>query len=147
MEWERDDDFCKKVLATHSRKRVLNLVEVSIFDFLIQNGDRHHYEVYKDRIVLFDNGKGLGNPAVDELDILAPLYQCCMLPLTTWQHLELLSGGSLTETIKLLASLQGEKLATEDHFKAVERRLLKFYATIQYCIGKHGSAKVFVNTD
>lgn len=63
---------------TMSTKRLLNLIDVAIFDFLIQNGDRHAYEVYKDKVVLVDNGKGLGNPAVDELDILAPLYQCCM---------------------------------------------------------------------
>lgn len=62
---------------------------------------------------------------------------------STWKHLEMLAGGSLTETIKLLSSSQGNVLATEDHFRAVERRLLKVYATIQYCIGKHGSAKVF----
>ncbi|GBP37481.1 Glycosaminoglycan xylosylkinase homolog [Eumeta japonica] len=43
-----------------------------------KNGDRHHYEVYKGKILLFDNGKGLSNPWVDELDILAPLYQCCL---------------------------------------------------------------------
>ncbi|KAL0901347.1 hypothetical protein ABMA27_006626 [Loxostege sticticalis] len=143
MEWEKNNDFCKKVSETHSTKRLLNLIDVSIFDFLIQNGDRHRYEVYKDKIILLDNGKGLGNPMVDELDILAPLYQCCMLSLTTWNHLEKLSGGSLTETVKFLSSFQGAKLATEEHFKAVERRLLKIYATVQYCIGKHGSAKVF----
>lgn len=70
--------FSRKVSETHSTKRLLNLIDVSIFDFLIQNGDRHRYEVYKDKIILLDNGKGLGNPMVDELDILAPLYQCCM---------------------------------------------------------------------
>lgn len=71
-------NFCRKIIETHSTRRLLNLIDVSIFDFLIQNGDRHGYEVYKDKIVLLDNGKGLGNPMVDELDILAPLYQCCM---------------------------------------------------------------------
>lgn len=64
---------------------------------------------------------------------------------STWQNLELVSGGSLTETIKLLAALQGQRLATEEHFKAVERRLLKVYATVQYCIGKYGRAKVLNN--
>lgn len=54
------------------------MIDVAVFDFLIQNGDRHHFEVYRDKIVLLDNGKGLGNPTVDELNILAPLYQCCM---------------------------------------------------------------------
>ncbi|XP_063616555.1 glycosaminoglycan xylosylkinase homolog [Cydia splendana] len=143
MEWQRDNDFCKKVTGTLSTKRILDLVDISIFDFLIQNGDRHRYEMYKDRILLLDNGKGLGNPAIDELDILAPLYQCCILRLTTWKYLELLSGGSLTETIKLMSEFQGGNLVTEDHFKAMERRLLKVYATVQYCIGRQGSAKVF----
>ncbi|XP_053615417.1 glycosaminoglycan xylosylkinase homolog isoform X2 [Plodia interpunctella] len=67
----------------------------------------------------------------------------CVMTYSTWRHLEMLSGGILTETIKILSSFQGFKLATEDHYKAVERRLLKIYATVQYCIGKHGSAKVF----
>lgn len=63
--------------------------------------------------------------------------------MSTWKHLKTLAGGSLTETINLLSSFQGNILATEDHFRAVERRLLKVFATVQYCIGKHGSAKVF----
>lgn len=68
----------RKVSLTLSTKRILNLIEISIIDFLVQNGDRHRYEVYKGQVLLMDNGKGLGNPMADELDILAPLYQCCM---------------------------------------------------------------------
>lgn len=70
--------YFRKAKGLISTKRLLNLIDVAIFDFLIQNGDRHRFEVYKDQILLLDNGKGLGNPMVDELDILAPLYQCCM---------------------------------------------------------------------
>ncbi|XP_060808734.1 glycosaminoglycan xylosylkinase homolog [Amyelois transitella] len=143
MSWELEHNYCMKLTKNLTLKRILNLVDVSLFDFLIQNGDRHHYEVYKDKIILLDNGKGLGNPTADAMDILAPLYQCCMISNSTWRHLELLSGGILTETIKILSSFEGYKLATDDHYKAVERRLLKIYATIQYCIGKHGSSKVF----
>lgn len=51
---------------------------MAIVDFLLQNGDRHHYETFEDRTILLDNGKGLGNPYVDHIDILAPFYQCCM---------------------------------------------------------------------
>lgn len=58
--------------------RILDLIDASIFDFIIQNGDRHHYETRNERIVLIDNGKGFGNSQNDFLDILAPLYQCCM---------------------------------------------------------------------
>ncbi|CAH2102305.1 unnamed protein product [Euphydryas editha] len=145
MEWEVDNAFCKKVKSSLSTKLLLNIIDVAVFDFLIQNGDRHHFEVYRDKIILLDNGKGLGNPTVDELDILAPLYQCCMISPFTWQRLEMVSGGSLTNTIKILAALHNQNLATEEHFKAVERRLLKVYATVQYCIGKHGRAKVLKN--
>lgn len=60
-----------------SAVRLLDLIDASIFDFIIQNGDRHHYETRNDRLVLIDNGKGFGNPNVDFIDILAPLYQCC----------------------------------------------------------------------
>lgn len=58
--------------------RLLDLIDAAVFDFLIQNGDRHHYETLNDRVILMDNGKGFGNPNTDAIDILAPLYQCCM---------------------------------------------------------------------
>lgn len=58
----------------------------------------------------------------------------------------MISGGSLTDTIKLISATQGETLATEEHFKAVERRLLKIYATVQYCIRKQDKTKVLKNT-
>lgn len=61
--------------------RILDLIDAAIFDFLIQNGDRHHYETRKNRVVLIDNGKGFGNPNVDFIDILSPLYQCCRFAL------------------------------------------------------------------
>lgn len=145
MPWEKDMSYCKVVKQSTTMDRLLNLIDVAIFDFLIQNGDRHHYEVYKNKIVLLDNGKGLGNPDIDALDILAPLYQCCVLRFSTWQQLELLTGGSLTETISILASDQKEKIITDDNLKAIERRFLKVHATIQMCIGKFGRRKVFVS--
>lgn len=52
----------------------------------MDNGDRHHYEILQNlnensAVLLIDNGKSLGNPDTDHIDILAPLYQCCMLVL------------------------------------------------------------------
>jgi hypothetical protein len=61
-----------------TKRRLFDLVDTSIFDFLIQNGDRHHYETLYSNVILLDNGKGFGNPNVSHLDILAPLYQCCV---------------------------------------------------------------------
>jgi hypothetical protein len=63
------------------------MVAVSIFDFLIGNGDRHHLEIalksdgdspsHSNSILLIDNGKSFGNANEDYFDVLAPLYQCC----------------------------------------------------------------------
>lgn len=72
--------MCRNVKSKLSKPLLLSLIDTAIFDFLLQNGDRHHYETFggSDTVLLIDNGKGLGNPHVDHLDILAPLYQCCM---------------------------------------------------------------------
>ena len=63
--------------------RLLDLMDTSIFDFLIGNGDRHHYEIFKNEgndamVLLLDNAKAFGNYTQDDLSILAPLRQCCM---------------------------------------------------------------------
>lgn len=80
--------FCFQVMdsktySPQSSSRLLDLIDTAIFDFLMDNGDRHHYELAQNNfhnpaVLLIDNGKSLGNPDVDHLDILAPLYQCCM---------------------------------------------------------------------
>lgn len=76
--WEENHEYCSIVKEKVSPNVLLDLIDVAIFDFFIQNGDRHHYETRNDRIVLIDNGKGFGSPNANHIDILAPLYQCCM---------------------------------------------------------------------
>lgn len=78
--WETKggNNYCDLVRTKLPLVRILDLIDAAVFDFLIQNGDRHHYETRYNRVVLIDNGKGFGNPFVDFIDILAPLYQCCM---------------------------------------------------------------------
>jgi len=79
-------------------------MDMSIFDFLMGNMDRHHYEtfrvseislengqkslkyIFNDKIfgndsypIHLDHGRGFGRATHDEISILAPLYQCCMI--------------------------------------------------------------------
>lgn len=77
-EVEKDVNYCDNLKGKLSLVRLLDLIDASVFDFLLQNGDRHHYETRKNRLVLLDNGKGFANFNADFADILAPLYQCCM---------------------------------------------------------------------
>lgn len=59
------DDFCNNYVLTRpefsEESRILDMVDTSIFDFLIGNGDRHAQELMgnssKARIIMMDNGK------------------------------------------------------------------------------------------
>ena len=47
--WETNPSYCDYVMKRISLKpRILDLIDVSVFDYLIGNADRHHYEVFKD---------------------------------------------------------------------------------------------------
>ena len=56
-----DPGHCKTVKTTVSKWRLLDLIDVAIFDYLIQNGDRHRYEAISNLpqppVVVLDNGK------------------------------------------------------------------------------------------
>ncbi|XP_050099471.1 glycosaminoglycan xylosylkinase homolog isoform X2 [Anopheles aquasalis] len=139
-EWETNGGYCTLVNRTLSPAILLDLIDAAVFDFLIQNGDRHHYETRDGRLLLLDNGKGFGNPFVDHLDILAPLYQCCMIRDTTWKRLKLFSGGALTDLLREIDRLDAlQPLLTEAHYLALERRLLYVFSTVQLCTQKHGN--------
>ncbi|XP_022162935.1 glycosaminoglycan xylosylkinase isoform X5 [Myzus persicae] len=58
--WEDDNNYCDSIKSNYNPERVLDFVDVSIFDFIIGNGDRHRYEVveqFNNTILLIDNGK------------------------------------------------------------------------------------------
>ncbi|KAJ9582458.1 hypothetical protein L9F63_003151, partial [Diploptera punctata] len=156
--WEVDKDYCKKVKAMklynpNNGPRLLDLIDAAIFDFLIDNGDRHHYDVFENKFfgtyyILKDETyrcMRFGNPYRDHLDILAPLYQCCMLRKSTWDRLQLFSGNSLS--ISLEALLQHSHISpvlTPEHLEALDRRLLSVFATVEMCFQEHGQNKVLV---
>lgn len=129
--WETLDNYCQFIKPKLSTHNLLDLVDAAIFDFLIQNGDRHHYETLDGNIILLDNGKGLGNPYTHHLDILAPLYQCCMLRNTTWLRLQQLSNGLLRSHLESIPNIWN--FVTKPHINAIEHRLNIIYAAVQFC--------------
>ncbi|KAG7209343.1 hypothetical protein KM043_015446 [Ampulex compressa] len=158
--WEVDNAYCAKVkdskaYSPQSSSRLLDLVDTAIFDFLMDNGDRHHYELAQNNfhnpaVLLIDNGKSLGNPDIDHLDILAPLYQCCMIHKTTWDRLKLFSGGALSVSLGKLVAHEAmmtevQPLVTEEHLNAMNRRLLTVYAVVEHCLkrNKYASNVIF----
>ncbi|OTF74952.1 glycosaminoglycan xylosylkinase-like protein [Euroglyphus maynei] len=144
-QWEMDSHYCLSVLKSNSlRPRVLDFVDTAIFDYLIGNADRHHFEVFKDvsnsALLLIDNGKSFGDPSHDETTIIFPLLQCCVIRNQTYQHLRRFaftinsSRFTLSAIIKqLLSNDQLWPLLTEHHLQALDRRLRMIMATIELC--------------
>lgn len=65
VRWEYDESYCeavKKMPPYDAGPRLLDVIDTAIFDYLIGNADRHHYESFQDdggasMLILLDNGK------------------------------------------------------------------------------------------
>ncbi|KAK4314946.1 hypothetical protein Pmani_013814 [Petrolisthes manimaculis] len=148
VQWEKDATYCQRVVRVKpfsdlSSPRLLDLMDASVFDFLIQNGDRHHYVVVAGKpqsaIILLDNGKSFADPDVDHLDILTPLLQCCRLRQVTYERLVLLSGGGLSQALEELLTLDPiAPVLASSHLHALDRRLLHVLAALSACKDRLG---------
>ncbi|VDL81242.1 unnamed protein product [Nippostrongylus brasiliensis] len=83
MNYCTDKVKVKKQYA-HGRK-LLDLVDLHILDYLIGNQDRHHYESFAvfenmpSYAIHLDNGRAFGRTDIDDEDIILPLRQCCII--------------------------------------------------------------------
>lgn len=136
--WENDSHYCLSVQKSTNQERLLDYVDLSIFDFLIGNADRHHYEVFKDvpnsALLMIDNGKSFGDPGHDEITILFPLLQCCMLRNSTYRQLQKAAQFKLSRIAKFLLSDDLLwPLLTEPHLEALDRRLVMVLGAVDIC--------------
>ncbi|XP_063056730.1 glycosaminoglycan xylosylkinase [Engraulis encrasicolus] len=145
--WEYDDSYCeavKKMPPYDAGPRLLDVIDTAIFDYLIGNADRHHYESFQDdggasMLILLDNAKSFGNAALDERSILAPLYQCCMVRVSTWNRLNLLAGGVLSGALRQATAHDPvSPVLAEPHLAALDRRLAAAIATVRQCMETQG---------
>ncbi|XP_022080603.1 glycosaminoglycan xylosylkinase-like [Acanthaster planci] len=145
-------DYLKDPVWTRGRF-LLDLIEQGIFDFFIRNYDRHHFDMmrrYKRRgcVLFLDNGKGFGNPHVDDATFLAPVYQCCKVRRSTYFHLKELTQAQSRLSDLLRSAMSHDPIApviTEDHLQAMDRRLETVLQTINKCIHDHGESRVLVD--
>lgn len=154
-EWEVNPFYCdtiKKLYPYNSGNRLLNIIDMAIFDFLTGNMDRHHYEIFTKFgdagfLLHFDNARGFGRPAHDELSILAPLTQCCTIKRSTLLRLRLLAEPAYRLSEVMRESLEGDALRpvlTEPHLLALDRRLARVLRAVQRCMRKLGERQVVV---
>lgn len=151
--WEYDESYCdavKKTSPYDSGPRLLDIIDTAVFDYLIGNADRHHYESFQDdegasMLILLDNAKSFGNPSLDERSILAPLYQCCIIRVSTWNRLNYLKNGVLKSALKsAMAHEPISPVLSDPHLDTVDQRLLNVLATIKQCTDQFGTDTVLV---
>ncbi|KAL8558211.1 hypothetical protein ACOMHN_055461 [Nucella lapillus] len=156
--WEAYDDLCVKIRRRppySSGRRLLDIMDMAVLDFLMGNLDRHHYETFEsfgnDTFILhLDNGRGFGKQNEDELSCLAPLVQCCMIRLSTLQRLARLYGGHqpLSQVMKeSMASDQVGPVLIEGHLRALDRRVVQVLKAVKTCLDQGGKTLTQVIVD
>ncbi|CAG2108582.1 unnamed protein product, partial [Medioppia subpectinata] len=146
--WETQSDYCFAVAQRLPlRPRLLDIVDASVFDFLISNADRHHFEAFKDvpnsALLLIDNGKSFGDPDARELSILAPLYQCCVMRNASFARLRQLHALPVSSALHaLLASEPSWPLLTPRHLAAIDTRVHILLALLEVCFETKGKQNV-----
>ncbi|GLV34443.1 uncharacterized protein CBL_09691 [Carabus blaptoides fortunei] len=146
-QWENDANYCnlvRDIPPYDQGRRMYDLMDMSVLDFLMGNMDRHHYETFKifgnDTFPLhLDHGRGFGKPFHDELTILAPLLQCCMIRQTTLETLLRFHNGPVKLGEAMRRSMLLDPVAPvlwEPHLTALDRRVEIILKGIRDCIVK-----------
>ncbi|XP_066587878.1 extracellular serine/threonine protein CG31145 [Prorops nasuta] len=152
-QWEQDSEYCslvKEIPPYDEGRRLLDLMDMAVFDFLTGNMDRHHYETFKifgnDTFTLhLDHGRGFGKPFYDETSILAPILQCCMIRQSTLATLLKFHNGPLHLSEALRRSMANDPVAPvlwEPHLTALDRRVGIILQAIRECVSRDESEQV-----
>ncbi|CAG7834153.1 unnamed protein product [Allacma fusca] len=150
-QWEVDSDYCDLIRSTppYDRgRRLLDIVDMAILDFLMGNMDRHHYETFKmfgndTFLIHLDHGRAFGRAKHDELSILAPLYQCCVIRKSTLETLLKFHIGPIKLSAALRKSLRKDPLNPilwETHLSALDRRLNLILKHVRQCVTQRKEA-------
>ncbi|ELK37151.1 glycosaminoglycan xylosylkinase isoform X2 [Myotis myotis] len=131
--WEYDESYCdavKKTSPYDSGPRLLDIIDTAVFDYLIGNADRHHYESFQDdegasMLILLDNAKSIR--------------------VSTWNRLNYLKNGVLKSALKsAMAHDPISPVLSDPHLDAVDQRLLSVLATVKQCTDQFGMDTVLV---
>ncbi|KAM6437976.1 extracellular serine/threonine protein kinase FAM20C-like [Liasis olivaceus] len=155
-EWELNENYCAEVRKTppyDSTARLLSLIDMTLLDFLMGNMDRHHYETFEKFgnntfFLHLDNGRGFGRHSHDEMSILTPLQQCCIIKKSTFLRLQLLATEAFRLSDVMRESLASDPLSpvlSEPHLEALDRRLKKILVMVGDCEKADGHKEVIID--
>ncbi|CAF1261028.1 unnamed protein product [Rotaria sp. Silwood1] len=142
--WESNENYCYEHVFLdeefHNRL-LLDMMDLSAFDFLIGNMDRHHMmriSSFGDNTALLhlDNGRSFGRYDHDDLSILTPIRHCCLFRYSTFARLYRVYRQGLS-TLLARSLENGEKLQkilVDEHLIAIDRRLEILFEHLDTCI-------------
>lgn len=150
-QWETEDDYCKLVREMEpydQGRRLHDLIDMAVFDFLMGNMDRHHYETFlafgnETFTIHLDHGRGFGKPFHDEISILAPLLQCCAIRTSTLKTLLEYHNGPTSLSQAMHEAMLDDHLAPilwTPHLTALNRRITIILSGVRECIKKNNSS-------
>jgi len=160
-DWQKDPSYCNwKVKYTppfSNGRRLLDLVDLYILDFLMGNQDRHHYETmtvfegHPPPFVHLDNGRAFGKPRFDDMSILAPFTQCCVIKPSTVRTLFNYYLGPVSLSEAMRSSMSKDPISpilAEKYLTALDRRLEIILRELGKCLDKANGdyRKVLMNT-
>lgn len=149
-QWETEDDYCtmvRQMTPYDQGRRLLDLIDMAVFDFLMGNMDRHHYETFmafgnESFTIHLDHGRGFGKPFHDELSILAPLLQCCEIRASTLKTLLRYHNGPMSLSEAMHESMFDDPIAPilwTPHLTALNRRITIILSGVRECIKQANS--------
>ncbi|KAH8382326.1 hypothetical protein KR009_002924, partial [Drosophila setifemur] len=152
-QWETDANYCalvRDIPPYDDGRRLHDLMDMAVFDFLTGNMDRHHYETFKvygnETFPLhLDHGRGFGKPYHDELSILAPVLQCCLIRRSTLVKLLEFHNGPKPLSQLMRDSLSLDPISPvlwQPHLDALDRRTGIILQSIRDCIKRNPPGEV-----
>ncbi|OQR69734.1 dentin matrix protein 4-like, partial [Tropilaelaps mercedesae] len=154
--WEIDPDYCELIKETppyNAGRRLADLTDMAVLDFLTGNMDRHHYETFKlfgneSAPVHLDHGRGFGKTNHDEISILAPVYQCCLVRQSTLRTLlKFVTTPGYRLSKKLRQSMSSDAVAPillDGHLEALDRRVHKILGVVDTCLRNRSFSEVII---
>lgn len=154
--WEINDSHCsivKEKRPFNSGRRLYDLIDLSVFDFLSGNMDRHHIEEIlafgnDSSLIHWDHGRGFGRAYHDEISILQPLLQCCVIRLSTFNRIYAFHNGPIRLSELMRHSMASDPVApvlTDAHLAALDRRIGLILQAIRKCLFYNKAEDVFLD--
>ncbi|CAF0807684.1 unnamed protein product [Rotaria sordida] len=153
--WESNENYCYEHVfldEEYHNRLLLDMMDLSAFDFLIGNMDRHHMMRISSfgsntALVHLDNGRSFGRYDYDDLSILTPIRHCCLFRYSTFARLHRVYRQGLSTLLSrsLENGEQLKKILVDEHLTAIDRRLEILFGQLDTCIKTYTVKRVMID--